>query len=272
MENAAPPMPEHRPAAEEPPPTPPPGEPSARPKRKRGRTTLLVLCAALIGVAGGTVYGYTVQADRGPTPLPALAQPELGYPAEESKTAKDAAGKHKADGDLRKLLVRKPSGASALSRSVFEGGTLADDSWLSVRDYAREFEEPGEMLLAFNTMGIRRVAAADWRQGTYKMTGIRLVQFQADGQQGAIEHATQQLSYMPLSNRGAGNPGKPFKGSVEGRYFVYPVENKPGYLPAYAVRAIAYRGDVMIDVHIFDTKPIGEAEIRKLIEKQVGRL
>ncbi len=262
-------------AAPPPPPLPAPTvQPPApeRPRRRRGRTTALILAAAVLGAAGGTAYGYTVQADRKPTPLPALSQGEVGYPAKASKSAKSAAGTHKADGDLRKLLVPRPSGARKPDRPVYVGGALFDRGWLPIRDYVAEYREPDEMLRSLNEMGIRRVAAAEWQQGTYRHTSVRLVQFAADGQRGAIEHATQQLTYMPFDRSGAGNKGHGFKGTVDGRYFLYPVENKPGYLPSYTARALAYRGDVMVDVHIFDTRPISEKDIRSLVERQVGRL
>ncbi|WP_241027683.1 hypothetical protein [Streptomyces verrucosisporus] len=47
---------------------------------RRGRTALLLACAALLGTVGGLAGGYTVQADRAPTPLPPLSQAELSYP------------------------------------------------------------------------------------------------------------------------------------------------------------------------------------------------
>lgn len=265
-------MPEFRPATDESPPTPPQAQPPevpdapARPKRRRGRTTALIFAAALLGVAGGTAVGYTVQAERKPTPLPALGQQDLAYPAKPDKAAKSAALGGKANGDLRKLLVSKPKGAKSTLLSSLWGG------YLPVASYVEEYENPKHMLESLSgDGGIRRVAAADWERG-YKETQIRLVQFGADSQFGAIEHARSQLTYMPFGKNGAGNDGVELKGSAEGRAFVYPVKNEPGYLPLYKARAIAYRGDVMVDIHIFDTKPIKVSEIRSLAERQVGRL
>nr|WP_093616483.1 hypothetical protein [Streptomyces indicus] len=231
----------------------------------------MILAAAVLGVTGGGAYGYTVQADREPTPLPALSQHGLVYPDKPSKAAKDAAGRHKTDGDLRKLLVPRPKGARTPGAADV-GGALPDSGWLSPRDYVLNYDDPDWMVEYLNGLGIRRVASASWMQGAHRVTSVDLVQFRADGQRGAVEHAVEQLSYMPETKAGAGNPGHAFKGSVEGRYFVYPVENKPGYLPFYRARAIAYRGDVMVDVHISDTKPISKNDIRSIVEKQVGRL
>ncbi|GAA3372818.1 hypothetical protein GCM10020367_29950 [Streptomyces sannanensis] len=49
--------------------------------RPRGRTTVIIAVAALLGVVGGTAVGYRIQADRPPTSLPPLNQPGLAYPA-----------------------------------------------------------------------------------------------------------------------------------------------------------------------------------------------
>ncbi|MEU2668026.1 hypothetical protein ABZ622_04010 [Streptomyces sp. NPDC007164] len=61
----------------------PAAAPAAAPvaKRPRGRTALLLVAAAVLGIAGGTAVGYDVQAGRAPTPLPVLAQPGLAYPS-----------------------------------------------------------------------------------------------------------------------------------------------------------------------------------------------
>ena len=58
--------------------------------RRRGRTTLLIACAALLGAVAGVCTGYVVQADREPTALPPLSLttvaqakgegPEVGAP------------------------------------------------------------------------------------------------------------------------------------------------------------------------------------------------
>ncbi|MGW2847146.1 hypothetical protein ACWC5G_19890, partial [Streptomyces sp. NPDC001274] len=50
-------------------------------KRPRGRTALLVAVAAVLGIGVGTAAGYEIQDRRAPTPLPALSQPGLAYPA-----------------------------------------------------------------------------------------------------------------------------------------------------------------------------------------------
>ncbi|MGW6741983.1 hypothetical protein ACWGDX_14865 [Streptomyces sp. NPDC055025] len=250
-------------------PVPGPG----RPPRRRGRTTLLIAAAAVLGIVAGTATGYAVQADRAPTPLPALAQPGLAYPATSLPEGKEAEplsaeedSRVRTDGDLRKLLLPRPSGAreSAL--------TWASDGWLSLDAYVRDFDDPDYMFEDLAGKGFRRAACASWEQGEYRETNIFLVQFRADWSLGAPEHAEGQFAYMPEEEDGAGNPGDPIKGSSNGRYYLYKVEREAGYLPQYHARALAHRGDVMLDINIFDTEPISKKDIRTLAERQLERL
>lgn len=241
--------------------------------RPRGRTTLLIAAAAVLGIAGGTAVGYGVQADRAPTPLPALSQPNLAYPARALPADKvpdplpvSQDRQLKTDGDLRELLVSKPSG---MRNARFP---LPTKGWMSLDAYAREFKSEDYMFESLAEADIRRIAAANWSQGQYRDVGIRLVQFRSGAELGASDHANDQLSYMPYAKDGAGNEGDPIKGSGNGRYFLYKVVNKPGYLPVYQARAIAQRGDVMFDINIFDTTPISKKDIRTLAERQLERL
>ncbi|WP_330245271.1 hypothetical protein OHA33_18975 [Streptomyces sp. NBC_00562] len=241
--------------------------------RPRGRTTLLIAAAAVLGIAGGTAVGYGVQADRAPTPLPALSQPNLAYPAKALPADKvpdplpvSQDRQRKTEGDLRELLVSKPSGAR---RPVFP---LQENGWRSLDEYATEFKSEDYMFETLAEADIRRIAAVNWSQGQYRDVSIRLVQFRSGAELGASDHANGQLGYMPYAKDGAGNEGDPIKGSGNGRYFVYKAVNKPGYLPVHLARAIAQRGDVMLDIHIFDTAPISKKDIRTLAERQLERL
>ncbi|MGW3826817.1 hypothetical protein ACWEAF_32080 [Streptomyces sp. NPDC005071] len=245
-----------------------PGKP-----RPRGRTTLLIAAAAVLGIAGGTAVGYGVQADRAPTPLPALSQPNLAYPAKALPADKvpdplpvSQDRQRKTEGDLRELLVSKPSGARN-ARFPF-----STKGWRSLDAYVREFKSEDFMFETLAEADIRRIAAANWLQGQYRGVGIRLVQFRSGAELGASDHANDQLAYMPYAKEGAGNAGDPIKGSGNGRYFLYKAVNKPGYLPVYQARAIAQRGDVMLDITIFDTAPISKKDIRTLAERQLERL
>ncbi|MFC8232909.1 hypothetical protein [Streptomyces sp. NPDC057284] len=245
-----------------------PGKP-----RPRGRTALLIAAAAVLGIAGGTAVGYGVQADRAPTPLPALSQPNLSYPAKALPADKvpdplpvSQDRQRKTEGDLRELLVSKPSGAR---NAKFPFRTKG---WMPLDAYALEFESEDYMFETLAEADVRRIAAANWSQGQHRDVGIRLVQFRSGAELGASDHANDQLDYMPYAKDGAGNEGDSIKGSGNGRYFLYKAVNKPGYLPVHQARAIGQRGDVMFDINIFDTVPISKKDIRTLAERQLERL
>ncbi|MFH8474534.1 hypothetical protein [Streptomyces sp. NPDC018000] len=242
-------------------------------KRPRGRTTLLIAVAAVLGIAGGTVVGYDVQAGRAPTPLPALSQPDLAYPAKALPAGKipdplpaSQDRRVRTDGDLRKLLADRPAGWSD------EPALGLSDGWLAVDEYARTFNEAGPMHEYFLEIGIRRIAGAAWKRGQNRTAETYLVQFGPGTVQGAQDFAEAQRSYMPGTEIGAGNDGDPLKGSGNGRYYIYEVERKPGYLPSYQARATVYRGDIMADIYIYDTVPISKKDIRTLAERQLERL
>ncbi|MGW0465798.1 hypothetical protein ACWDX6_11070 [Streptomyces sp. NPDC003027] len=242
-------------------------------RRRAGRTAALIAIAAALGVIGGTAVGYGIQAEREPTPLPALSRPNLAYPErplpkdqvpEPLTAAEDR--KVKTDGDLRKLLLPKPAGARK-SEDIPES-----DGWMSVADYASGFVNEGYMLESLSESEIRRVAATAWDSGEHRETTIRLVQFRSSSALGAARHAERQREYMPEEDH-ARNDGDLLKGTEEGRYYLYPVQRKAGYLDLYRARAVFHRGDVMVEINIFDTeKKISKNDIRLLAERQLERL
>ncbi|MFF2526636.1 hypothetical protein [Streptomyces liangshanensis] len=254
-----------------------------KPPRRRGRTTLIVGVAALLGAVAGTATGYTIQADRPPTALPPLSQPGLAYPAK----ALPAGTKVKAlsaeedsqvrrDGDLRELLISKPAGSR-------EGGqSLIEDGWIPLSAYALHYESEDYMFEHLLREGFRRVAAVSWEEGQDRQGEVNLVQFHAGADEGVLHLRARSDGGVSgiargqlldtASKRGAGNPGDPIKGSGNGRYFLFKAQHKPGYLPLYRARAVAYRGDIMMDINLFDSKPIGEKDIRTLAERQLERL
>lgn len=245
----------------------------ARP-RPRGRTALLIAAAALLGISGGTAVGYGIQAERPPTPLPALSQPRLEYPAKALPADQVPAPlpasqdrQVRTDGDLRKLLIDRPAGWSE-----DEDAGWLDDGWMTVGDLARGFKSDDGMFEYFLESDIRRIAAAAWKKGTHRQAEIRLVQFSSGVDTRAADFAEGQRSYMSGAELGAGNEGDAVKGSGEGRYYVYGVDRKPGYLPFYRARAVMHRGDIMVEINLFDTRPISKKDIRTLAERQLERL
>lgn len=245
---------------------------TAERRRPRGRTSLIIASAALLGIVAGLGTGYTVQADRKPTPLQPLSQAKLSYPDEplSEDEYEPVPAKHdrrvKTDGDLRKLLVDKPKGARNTDFLPIEDGRLTTGA------YARQFESPGYMFGELLTSNVRRVAATDWESGEFKLTTVSLVQFHDLTARSAVQHAAAQQSYMPDEKR-AGNSGHPIEGSELGRYWVFDSPyREPGLPPLHTARALAYRGDIVMDVYIMDIEPISEKEIRDLAERQLERL
>ncbi len=241
-------------------------------RRPRGRTSLIIASAALLGIVAGLGTGYTVQADRKPTPLPPLSQAELSYPDKPlpEDEYEPIPAKHdrrvKTDGDLRKLLVDKPKGAreTVLDRSP--------DGWVPLSTYAREYTEVRRMFRYTVAQDIRRVAGVEWQSGRQELTTVRLVQFHDLTARSAAEHARSQQNYMSMEDWAASD-GRPLKGSGNGLYWIDEApDRKPGYLPYYSNRAIAWRGDIMMDIEIDSARPVSEKAIRELAERQLERL
>jgi hypothetical protein len=243
-------------------------------RRPRGRTTLIIAAATLLGVAGGAAVGYGIQAERAPTPLAALSQPGLGYPAKSRSSgpaplpvAEDR--RVRTDGDLRKLLVDRPEGA----RETPTGELGLGDGWEPIDQYAEShYKDPHHMFETLIGQGLRRVASVSWEEGKHRETDVRLLQFRSGDLLGAAEHLDSRLTYMPRRRNGAGNEGDAIKGSGQGRYFLYPAQREAGYLPSYRARALAMRGDIVLDINIFDSAPISKKDIRTLAERQLERL
>ncbi|APE22951.1 hypothetical protein SVEN_3926 [Streptomyces venezuelae ATCC 10712] len=244
-------------------------DPVAVPPRRRVlRTVGLIAVAAVLGLVGGTAVGYRIQADREPTALPPLNQPGLAYPAKPLPKGEEPAPlsaaedrQVKTDGDLRKLLVPRPAGARA------DG----PDGWQSLAGYVNGFTRPEGALEFQLDQGVRRIATRAWRVGEYKRVEVNLVQYRASSGIGALEHVESQQR-IAIGQSKSDSLGKSVRGSENGRYFVYPVERRAGYLDLYEARAFIQRGDIAITILMSDTRKITESEIRSLAERQLGRL
>ncbi|MEU2773407.1 hypothetical protein ABZ646_10825 [Streptomyces sp. NPDC007162] len=245
----------------------PPDTPPAT--RRRRRTPALIAGAAALGVVAGACVGYLVQADRAPTALPSLSQPSLaqakGAGPEPLSAAQDR--KVKTDGDLRNLLLRKPAGSR---KALIEVG---GDGWMDLTAYAEEFQSPAN---AFRRLAredeLRRVAVVDWREGSTYTAEIRLVQYRE------TERGTQAADDADAGNENAQPPddhttdGWPIPGTGDGMAYVH---NKPDTsygVSLYSAEAHAWRGDIAMEIWIYDTKPIPEAKVMDLAKRQMEQL
>jgi hypothetical protein len=239
--------------------------------RPRGRTALIVACAALLGVVAGVATGYTVQADRKPTPLPPLSGPKLSYPKERlsADEYEPLPAKHdrrvKTDGDLRKLLVDKPAGAR---ESPFHP---SEASLVPVDDFAQQYTDPTGRFQHLLSEDVRRIAHIGWDDSSEHTTVVSLIQFRSNVSHAAREYVELQQALSTEDPTGAS--GERIKGSGNGfTYVPDSPDREPGYLPLYRARAIAYRGDIVMDIEIFGTRPVSEKDIRELAEQQMERL
>jgi hypothetical protein len=242
---------------------PEPAEPTAR--RRRGRTTLLIAGAAVLGVVAGTCVGYLIQADREPTKLPSLSQPVLtqakGPAPEPLSAAQDR--QVKVDGDLRKLLLKKPGGAKEAD------WLTGDDGWMDLGTYADSYEEPGDMFGELVGDEFRRAAVTGWESGNQTVE-IRLLQFRQE-ESGAAADVVDNNEYWADAESGTDSWSVP--GTGEGMAYVHTKpKTEAGYLPQYSAEATASRGDIAVEIWVYDTKPIPKAKIMDLAKRQMERL
>lgn len=171
------------------------------------------------------------------------------------------------DGDLRKLLVKRPKGAKDWALPYGE------DGWVSLYDYADTFKDPVWVFGDLLNGDFRRLAAASWKTGSgpsTTTTEIRLVQFRDEYMAVAPRKLEDQQDYMP-DKEYAGDLGSAIPGTSDGRVWVYTHE-KAGYLPVHTARALARKGNVMIDIWMYSGRPIRESTIKALAERQWERM
>ncbi|WP_241826883.1 hypothetical protein [Streptomyces graminilatus] len=239
--------------------------PEDRPRPGR-RTALLIAGAAVLGLVAGTCVGYLVQADRAPTPLPPLSQPVLAQAGGEGPEPLSAAQDRglRTEGDLRKLLLRKPAGSKAadwLERT---------DGWLDFPAYLGDFTNPGDRFRRTADDEFRRAAVVGWESGRSLTVEIRLVQFRQDNKPAAADSSDEHQRWADYQE-GTDSWGIPGTGS--GRAYVHTrPHTEPGYEPQYSAEAHASRGDVAMEIWIYDSKPIPKKTIMDLAERQMERL
>ncbi|MEV7322502.1 hypothetical protein [Streptomyces sp. NPDC093970] len=245
-----------------------PDIPPERPAPRR-RTGLLVATAAVLGVVAGTCVGYLVQADREPTGLPPLSQPSVaqakGPGPEPLSAAQDR--KVKVDGDLRKLLLSKPSQAR---KDLYAPGT---DGWLDAGEYAETYKYPAG---AFRTLvdkeEFRRAAVTNWREGDDFDVEIRLIQFrQEETATDAADSAGGSYYYAkPAGDHDTDS--WPIPGTGDGMAYVHTKPDTAYGVSLYSAEAHAWRGDIAMEIWIYDTKPIPKTKVLDLAKRQMERL
>ncbi|MFI1723276.1 hypothetical protein [Streptomyces sp. NPDC020489] len=234
-------------------------------RRRRGRTALLVAAAAVLGVVAGTCTGLVVQADREPTELPPLSQPVVGQAKGEVEPLAAAQDRRvRTDGDLRKLLLKKPRGAKAAGDWLGD-----DDGWMSLAAYADSFEKPAGAYADLVHDEFRRAAVTGWESGHLSVS-IRLIQFRQE-EYVAADRAAGDAQYWAEDEDDTDSWVVP--GTADGMAYVHnQPETEAGYLPLYSAEAHAWRGDIAVEVWVYDTKPITKKRIMDLAERQMGRL
>lgn len=245
-------------------------EPDASvPRRRVGRTALLIAGAAALGVLAGTITGYAVQYHREPTPLPPLAQQTMAGPKPQAmndattKRSINANRWHKADEELAKKLLDVPGGA----KSEFSGALPLD---LFAAEYYKEVSGGLGGLITDRT---RSIASVEWAESDRNFVQIYLLQFhdrnEAEDFQLGIEH------YMPTKEY-AGNAGKEVPGVPDefGHMWVdSKAHEKPGYEPIRGGRAVVRRGDTVVTImYVNNRGDVDENALADLAKRQMERL
>lgn len=219
----------------------------------------------MLGLVAGTCVGYLVQADRDPTPLPSLSQVTLAQAKGEAPEPLSAARDRRVrtDGDLRKLLLKRPKGAKEAEYLTGE------DGWMDLADYAGEYEEPADMFGQLLGDEFRRAAVTGWTLGESSVE-IRLVQFRQEETVAAVESA--ENGYYWAENED-GTKSYPIPGTGDGTAYVHtePVIELDS-LSRYNAEAHAWRGDIALEIWVYDSKPISKQLIVDLAKRQMERL
>ncbi|MFJ8538678.1 hypothetical protein [Streptomyces sp. NPDC093591] len=243
------------------------GEAAPRPRpRRRGRTALLIAGAVVLGLVAGTCAGYVVQADREPTKLPSLSQPTLKQSAGEAPEPLSAAQDRrvKTDGDLRKLLLKKPAGARDTE------WLSALDGWQDMASLAGNYDKPDVMFSELVSDEFRRAAVTSWQIGSSYAVEIRLIQFRQEQRVSAPGNTKSDQYWAEEEDS---TDSWPIPGTGDGMAYVH---NKPevefGRLPLYAAEAHAWRGDIAMQIWVYADKPISKKKIMDLAQRQMGRL
>ncbi|MGI5376437.1 hypothetical protein ACQEV2_19685 [Streptomyces sp. CA-251387] len=215
----------------------------------------------------GTCTGYLIQADREPTKLPPLSQSVIGRAkGEPEPLSADRDRRVKTDGDLRKLLVERPKGAKDADS---DPGT---DGWIGLAAYADLYRGPSGTFSSLASDEFRRAATISWKVGETYVAMSTLVQFHQQDKLAAADWA-ENGSYWAEEKDDTRSWPLPGTGEDNGTVYVHDTpERKAGYLPLYSAEAHAWRGDIYMEIRIWDSKPIPKAKIMNLARQQMEKL
>lgn len=224
---------------------------------RRVRTRTLFTVALALGVVGGVVGGYTVQALRKPTPLPPLAVAQPVYPrspifdgtrAPALPTAQDDATI--VDGDLTKLLLPTPAGATA---------GFYDHEWVELSQDAADCAMPEQCFTNELSGQLARIAATTWTRSDGLYVEIRIYQY--------LPGSSSQVATELAQERNRQNPLTPPEGiAAAGDRFVGSGGDNEDF-------AIAAHGDVSVYFWVTSSSHVPDPSvINDLITQQMARL
>ncbi|GHH04129.1 hypothetical protein Srubr_67650 [Streptomyces rubradiris] len=232
------------------------------PVRRRGRMPALLAGAAALGLISGLCAGYLVQAGREPTKLPPLSQPRLDRAAGEASALPAARDREaRTDGDLRRLLLKKPDGARAAE-------FLPENGWMSLLELADTYDDPADAYSWLLSEEFRRAAVVGWTEGGTRTVEIRLLQFRQEevlGAQQEAEDAGYQHYWDDIDTWA-------IPGTGDGKAYTVREPRSRDGASVYEAEAHAWRGDVSLQIWMYDTRPIPKKAIVDLAKRQMERL
>ncbi|MFG1810967.1 hypothetical protein [Streptomyces sp. NPDC049040] len=230
----------------------------------RGRLTLIVAAAAVLGVLAGAAAGYQVQRGRTPTALPPLvgaapAQPAGAAPARPApKVADDRDAIY--EGNLLKLLLPTPKGAEEQERG-----------WLTQADEADNYDDAATVFTDLGEHGYRRGVSARWSVGKAKFTdtSITLTQYRDD----VTPYTSEVLRGSEYADGAHQSYGTPVPDSVDGevRPSAEPYDEGDG-LKVYVGSGKARVGNIFVEVFVSGVRPVSRNAVLSVITKQLERM
>lgn len=222
------------------------------------RTGLLICAAVALGLVGGIGGGFLIQQARPATPLPPFQQTLVAAAGPGTADPHDAATDDgaKLDGDLRTVLLAKPTGAKDTTG-------FAPRDWFGIADLAEYYRRPAEALAQLNMLGFRRAVRAGWTLTDGTEVEIDLVQFRS---------STGAASYCGMTHF----PADPNAGTVPGTATGSVGRNAPGVKDVngrYTGYGLVRHGDVVEQVFVSRKQGVPSTdEVMAVTKDQAGLL